>query len=252
MNRYHIGSDGEPRRCTAQQGKCPLGGDHFDALEDAEKYAETKNEAESRGAESVNRWAEVELPGNKRLYVSETSKRQRDLFLHCQTFSEACAEVELRNLAEEFDGFRLVPGAEMERTGLTPKNHLFADGIMYDGTNPENLQKFLSERKRYLVDGEVLEGDAGEEVLSQWMESHVESFIENGLSQYTDDNSATDEIYSSLTVEEWEKLEKMFAEDRLDDAQDALNEMIDWPAWVDREDVHPSSYSFAWRNTGRL
>lgn len=55
MNRYHVGSDGEPRRCTAQQGKCPLGGDHFISLRDAWEYVEEKNEEEFERLSSWSR-----------------------------------------------------------------------------------------------------------------------------------------------------------------------------------------------------
>ena len=67
MTRYHVGSDGAPKPCNAQPGNCPLGGEHFDNLENAERYAETKNEAEARGdsgsfthSSGVNHWVEVE------------------------------------------------------------------------------------------------------------------------------------------------------------------------------------------------
>lgn len=38
--RFHIGRDGQPHKCTAKPGRCPLGGEHYPTYEDAEKAAE--------------------------------------------------------------------------------------------------------------------------------------------------------------------------------------------------------------------
>lgn len=40
--KYHIGKDGTPKVCTAK-GECKLGGEHFNNLEEAQKYADKKN-----------------------------------------------------------------------------------------------------------------------------------------------------------------------------------------------------------------
>ena len=42
MARYHIGRDGEPHVCKAQEGQCPLGGEHFDDLRKCEKVCEER------------------------------------------------------------------------------------------------------------------------------------------------------------------------------------------------------------------
>lgn len=46
MTRYHIGKDGSPKKCFAKPGNCPLAGldKHFDSLEEAQEYADKKNE----------------------------------------------------------------------------------------------------------------------------------------------------------------------------------------------------------------
>lgn len=38
--RFHIGRDGQPHECTAETGKCPLGGEHYDSLEKCETAVE--------------------------------------------------------------------------------------------------------------------------------------------------------------------------------------------------------------------
>lgn len=47
MAKYHIKKDGMPGVCRAQDGKCPLGGndEHFPTKEEAQNYADKKNEA---------------------------------------------------------------------------------------------------------------------------------------------------------------------------------------------------------------
>ena len=38
--RFHVSEDGEPRSCSASEGNCPLGGEHFSTVEEArEGYA---------------------------------------------------------------------------------------------------------------------------------------------------------------------------------------------------------------------
>lgn len=44
MSRFHVKNDGKPGKCTAQPGNCPLGGAHFDNLNDAYAYAEKQYE----------------------------------------------------------------------------------------------------------------------------------------------------------------------------------------------------------------
>lgn len=40
MARYHIGKDGQPHKCKAEAGKCPLGGTHYKTEEEAVAAAE--------------------------------------------------------------------------------------------------------------------------------------------------------------------------------------------------------------------
>lgn len=49
--RFHKGKDGSPKECTAEPGKCPLGGEHFDSFEACEAAIERDNasNAESKG-----------------------------------------------------------------------------------------------------------------------------------------------------------------------------------------------------------
>lgn len=39
-NKYHISDNGEPSKCNAQPGNCPLGGEHFTSKQDAEAHFE--------------------------------------------------------------------------------------------------------------------------------------------------------------------------------------------------------------------
>ena len=41
--KYHIGRDGSPKICRAK-GECKLGGEHFNNIEAAQKYADTLNQ----------------------------------------------------------------------------------------------------------------------------------------------------------------------------------------------------------------
>lgn len=42
MARYHIGRDGQPHVCKAQEGQCPLGGEHYGDLKKCEKACEER------------------------------------------------------------------------------------------------------------------------------------------------------------------------------------------------------------------
>lgn len=51
MSKFHINKHGVPAPCKATKGNCPLGGDsgsegHFDSKEDAQAYADKKNQQE--------------------------------------------------------------------------------------------------------------------------------------------------------------------------------------------------------------
>lgn len=48
MTKFHINIHGVPAPCHAKKGKCPRGGEdsHFDNLEDAQKFADSKNSEE--------------------------------------------------------------------------------------------------------------------------------------------------------------------------------------------------------------
>jgi len=50
MARYHLKEDGDPGFCTAKEGHCPLGGDHFPSEESARKNYELKMSQTERGA----------------------------------------------------------------------------------------------------------------------------------------------------------------------------------------------------------
>lgn len=57
--RFHIGKDGQPHKCTAAAGKCPLGGEHYgnmkDALQAAENQSMKKYAAATRSLAATNR-----------------------------------------------------------------------------------------------------------------------------------------------------------------------------------------------------
>lgn len=40
MTRYHIGKDGNPHVCRAQEGDCPLGGEHYGSFRECERASE--------------------------------------------------------------------------------------------------------------------------------------------------------------------------------------------------------------------
>lgn len=46
MTKFHINKHGVPALCKAEKGICPLGGEHFDKIQDAEKYANKLSEEE--------------------------------------------------------------------------------------------------------------------------------------------------------------------------------------------------------------
>lgn len=46
MTKFHINKHGVPAPCKAQEGKCPLGGEHFDNVQDAQTHADNQSEKE--------------------------------------------------------------------------------------------------------------------------------------------------------------------------------------------------------------
>lgn len=76
MAKFHISSDGNPRVCSASEGKCPLGGNesHFTSKEAAREAFEvsmkasestSKKAALSESVRTVNRWGDVEWRNSK-------------------------------------------------------------------------------------------------------------------------------------------------------------------------------------------
>lgn len=59
MARFHKGRDGQPHKCTAKPGKCPLGGEHFDSIEECEAAIERENAANS-GSISLSKTTYIE------------------------------------------------------------------------------------------------------------------------------------------------------------------------------------------------
>lgn len=55
MARFHIGRDGNPRECTAEPGKCPLGGEHYDSMEKATEAAERQVASHSAASSGSTR-----------------------------------------------------------------------------------------------------------------------------------------------------------------------------------------------------
>lgn len=56
MARFHVGRDGNPKECTAEAGKCPLGGEHYDSEEACEKAIEKTNASKnSRSSSSLKK-----------------------------------------------------------------------------------------------------------------------------------------------------------------------------------------------------
>lgn len=47
MTKYHVKDNGEPGRCEAAEGNCPLGGEHFSSEEEARVYYETQNSGDA-------------------------------------------------------------------------------------------------------------------------------------------------------------------------------------------------------------
>lgn len=54
MSRVHV-SNGEPKPCSAQPGNCPVGGDHYDTVEEAYAAEEAKLEREHGAAGTVSK-----------------------------------------------------------------------------------------------------------------------------------------------------------------------------------------------------
>lgn len=52
MARFHVGRDGNPKECTAEPGKCPLGGEHYGSMEECEAAIE-KNAASHHSSSST-------------------------------------------------------------------------------------------------------------------------------------------------------------------------------------------------------
>lgn len=52
--KYHIGRDGTPKVCTAK-GECKLGGEHFDNIEAAQKYADELNKKNMKAQEHIEK-----------------------------------------------------------------------------------------------------------------------------------------------------------------------------------------------------
>ena len=52
--KYHIGRDGTPKVCTAK-GECKLGGEHFDNIEVAQKYADELNKKNMKAQEHIEK-----------------------------------------------------------------------------------------------------------------------------------------------------------------------------------------------------
>lgn len=53
--RFHIGRDGQPHECTAEAGKCPLGGEHYSTMETATHAAEKLVEQHSESSSSLKK-----------------------------------------------------------------------------------------------------------------------------------------------------------------------------------------------------
>lgn len=66
MARFHVGRDGNPHKCTAEPGKCPLGGEHYDSLEKCEAAVEKSN-ASNNGtrSSSLKKPDIVKMPDNR-------------------------------------------------------------------------------------------------------------------------------------------------------------------------------------------
>lgn len=118
--KYHIGRDGTPKVCTAK-GECKLGGEHFNNLEAAQKYADTLNQRNMEAQENIEKADRLhEL--RKELNSKELNPVSGEFKLRTELKTK---ERELEKNKEKID--RLEKSIEMEndfsRSSKTPSNY---------------------------------------------------------------------------------------------------------------------------------
>lgn len=75
--RYHISRKGDPATCNADEGNCPLGGEHFDTPAAAQSFVEGQNEAhlfapiKSRNIPSLDE----DIEANRKLFIEQGGSR---------------------------------------------------------------------------------------------------------------------------------------------------------------------------------
>lgn len=74
MNRFHIGKDGSPKKCEARKEPCKLG-NHFDSVEQADKYIAQQHKQAGDGLSSVSRKAVAPTPGIMRRKITPEAPR---------------------------------------------------------------------------------------------------------------------------------------------------------------------------------
>ena len=90
--KYHIGEKGDPSPCRAEEGKCPLGGEHFDSVDDARKAYESSQSENiipvKKKKTTLSAMSESEL-------LSEISSRQYTARLANAVFSKKFSRSEI-------------------------------------------------------------------------------------------------------------------------------------------------------------
>lgn len=73
--RFHVGRDGNPKECTAEPGKCPLGGEHYDSMEKCYAAIE-KNNTEDNADGKVLKKVKTKTPSKRseKIYLYDDGK----------------------------------------------------------------------------------------------------------------------------------------------------------------------------------
>lgn len=64
VHRFHIGRDGNPHECHAEVGRCPLGGQHYSTMAEAEAASESRFESKSSPSLSKTGSVSTETTGS--------------------------------------------------------------------------------------------------------------------------------------------------------------------------------------------
>lgn len=119
--KYHI-SNGEAKPCSAQEGNCPIGGEHYGSLAEAESGISRAN-----GGPLGNATLSKGSRARKRLSAEEAAQQARDLFKYAQ-------ESDLARVKEDLPGLYVIKyHNKVFYKGLWNKQLENCRGIVFDG-----------------------------------------------------------------------------------------------------------------------